>query len=70
MTTPDTSTWRMADRLTDGKLAERIRALRDSGESWRSISRTLWIDHGVDVADVTVADWHRTLTGGDVEVTS
>lgn len=65
MAQPDSGTWRMAVRLSDGHLATIILDLREQSQSWDRIARTLLERHGIDVAAVTVADWHRQLTADE-----
>lgn len=61
MATPDTSTWRMADALAGGTLADQILTLRTNGMSWRRMSTLLLAQH-IDVTEITLAEWHRQLT--------
>lgn len=67
MTTPSSSLWRMADRVSDGTLADSIVHLRAEGASWEHIAQRLHADHHIEVTAVTVADWHRQLTAGSDE---
>ena len=54
---PRSGTYRMADRLTGGRLAELLRAYRTAGMSWDDISRRLYGDFGVDVTSFTLQKW-------------
>lgn len=56
-----TSTFRMADRLTGGVLAERLVSLNAEGASLDHICRVLYADHGVEVTSQTVANWLKRL---------
>lgn len=67
MTTPSSSLWRMADRVSDGTLATTIVDLRAEGASWEQIAQRLHADHRIEVTAVTVADWHRQLTTDSTE---
>lgn len=60
MATPDTSTWRMADALAGGTLADQILTLRANGTSWRRMSTMLLAQH-IDITEITLAEWHRQL---------
>lgn len=53
----NTATFRMADRLAGGELAETIRRYRDKGLSPDQISVRLFADHRVEVTGRTVARW-------------
>lgn len=50
-------TFRMADRLTDGRLAEIIVGYHTEGHSHEHISRLLWAEHGIDVSGQTLRRW-------------
>lgn len=63
----ETATFRMADRLAGGNLAETIRTLDDDGLSADAISRRLFHDHGIDVSGRTVARWLPVLAADDAE---
>lgn len=58
----DSPTYRMADRLARGHLADEIVTLRRDGVSWAGIASRLYADHGIEVSAVTLADWHDRLT--------
>lgn len=58
---PTSPTWRMADQLAGGNLATTILSLADAGRSTRAISLELAAAFGVQVSNVTVASWLRTL---------
>lgn len=49
--------FQMADRLLEGKLAERLFLLRDAGFSYAEIARRLYQDAGVVVTGETVRTW-------------
>lgn len=53
----DSSLYRMADRITGGDLRAILTGLRASGESFDTISKRLFAEHGVDVTSQTVANW-------------
>ena len=57
----DSPTYRMADRLARGHLADRILSLRSEGLSWAAITSRLYADHGIEISAVTAADWHDQL---------
>lgn len=38
---------------------ENIKRRREAGETWRSIERSFYFDHQVDVTDVTLRAWLR-----------
>lgn len=58
--TPKSPTWRMADLLLGGRLAERISALRAEGNSFEEVARLL-ANEGVRVTSKTVSSWARQL---------
>lgn len=58
---PTSITFRMADRLTDGKLATLILERRAADASFGEIARFLATEYGVEVTDQTVNNWHETL---------
>lgn len=57
----NTPLYRMTDRMVGGDLAQRLTDYRSAGLSWVAISNRLYADAGVEVADVTLADWGRRL---------
>jgi len=57
----ETPTYRMADRLAQGTLAEQMLALRAAGLSYHQISRRLFADHGIEVTAPTVTIWLAQL---------
>lgn len=57
----DSSQFRMADRLTGGRLADIIAALRAEDRSYEEITRRLFAEHGVEVTRQTVARWGALL---------
>lgn len=57
----ETATFRMADRLAGGNLAETIRTYRDEGLSSDDISRRLFAELGVEVTGRTIGRWLPTL---------
>ena len=64
------STWRMADRLCDGRLADIIRDHLADGLSADAIASRLFADCGVEVTGRTVRRWidetpSATYRGGD-----
>jgi hypothetical protein len=58
----DSPTWRMADRLAQGCLAERILSHRSDGLSFNAISARLYADHGIEVTGTTIGVWLAQLT--------
>lgn len=54
---PRSPAFRMADRLTQGRLAELIREGRAADESWDRIARKLDSDFGIDVTSETLRLW-------------
>lgn len=61
----DTATFRMADRLAGGTLADTIRTLTAEGMSADAISRRLYADHGIDVSGRTIDRWLPVLVPAD-----
>lgn len=55
----------MADRLTDGALATILRQMRAEGESFGTIAKRLYAEHGVDVTAQTVVNWIGALNKQD-----
>jgi hypothetical protein len=53
----DTPQYRMADRLTGGKLATILIEARAEGKSLEQICRELYATHGVEVTRQTLAIW-------------
>lgn len=64
---PNTATWRMADRLTGGTLADTIRGYRTAGLSPDQIAARLYADHGVEVTGRTLRRWLPELIDVDAE---
>lgn len=60
-----TATQRLADTLLDGRLYEYVKERRDSGKSWRLISRDLLDDIKVDIHERTLWSWYPDLRGSD-----
>lgn len=58
---PKSPAFRMADRLTNGRLVELIREGRAAGESWDRVARRLDADFAIDVTGETVRLWYRQL---------
>ena len=54
---PNTATWRMADRLTGGNLADLIAAYRADDLSPDQIASRLYAEHGVEVVGRTIRRW-------------
>lgn len=61
MPTPQSSSYRMADRLVGGHLAERIQEMREGGLTFEQIARDLHGEAGIEVTSSTVRAWARTL---------
>lgn len=54
---PTTPTYRMADRLLDGRLAELVAADRAAGASWDEVARHLYVEGGVELSRDTLRGW-------------
>ena len=67
---PTSATWRMANRLVDGQLADILRGYEAAGLSLRAISERLWTEHRIEVAHVTVGNWLTLLRRDDEPVAS
>lgn len=52
-----TAQFLMADRLTEGRLADILRETRAEGKSYEAIARLLHADHGVVVTAQTLTNW-------------
>lgn len=57
---PASPTFRMADRLAQGQLAEFIAEQRAAGRSHEAVARELFAKFGVEVTRQTVANWERS----------
>lgn len=57
----DTATFRMADRLAGGNLADMIRAMREDDLSPDQIAARLYADHRIEVTGRTIARWLPSL---------
>lgn len=51
----------MADRLLEGRLTERLTALRQDGRSFDDIAKALHGEGGVEVSGETLRIWARQL---------
>lgn len=51
----------LAQERTGGRLADLLREWRSQGDSWETISRTLWADHRVSVTRQTLVVWWHWL---------
>ena len=60
---PNTATWRMADRLTGGTLADLIAAYRADALSPDQIASRLYAEHGVEVVGRTIRRWIVDIDG-------
>ncbi len=47
----------MADRMAEGTLAARLTAMRGTGDSWETIARVLYDEHGIEVTGQTLRTW-------------
>lgn len=56
-----TNTFRMADGLVGGRLAEVITEYRDQNLAWEDIARRLYADYGVQVTASTIRRWSELL---------
>lgn len=57
MALPNSSTYRMADRLAGGELAAIILGRRAEGISLDRIRTLLAVEHGIEVSRPTLANW-------------
>lgn len=53
--------WRMADRMSDGRLERLLREHRQAGMSWEAIASRLFADHGIEVTPQTLRMWGREI---------
>lgn len=60
-TVPDSSTWRLADQLSGGALAETIVELKTDGATDDHISHELYKQFGISVTRSTVTAWRKKL---------
>ena len=67
---PNSASYRMADRLTDGTLANLLRGYRSVGDSYQTIARRLFAQHGIEVTDQTINNWIVILENEAAEVAS
>lgn len=58
---PRSGTYRMANQLCGGDLADRLTRLRGEGLSHEQIARTLFVDAQVQVSSRTVGSWLQAL---------
>jgi intein-encoded DNA endonuclease-like protein len=58
---PRSPAYQMANQLMQGRLADRLKELRDKGLSFDAIARTLHRDADVVTTGTTVASWCRAL---------
>lgn len=56
-----TATFRMADRLAGGTLADQLREMRGDDLSFDEIGRRLYAEHGIEVTRQTISNWCETL---------
>lgn len=52
----ETSLYRMADRMLDGRLRDYVQAARREGQTWRAIAADLR-SQGADVSHETLRSW-------------
>jgi hypothetical protein len=57
----NSKTFRMADRLTNGRLVEIVAGERQRGQSYDAIVRRLYADYGIEVTRQTLSDWASGL---------
>ena len=57
----ETSHWRMADRVLEGRLADTLGTLYRECRSWEAVARRLYADHGLTVSGQTLRRWGRDL---------
>lgn len=55
------ASYKMADLLMEGRLAERLAAHRGAGMSYEQIGRRLYSEAGIDVTSNTIRKWLRFL---------
>lgn len=53
------STFQLLDKVTDGKLGERVKALRAEGLSWEATARQLHAEFGITVTRETLRNWDK-----------
>lgn len=58
---PDTSAYRMADRLAGGELADLLGQYRRAGVAWRAIARLLLDEFGIEASADTLKAWAEEL---------
>lgn len=61
----DSSLYRMADRLAEGELVAILRKMKAEGDSFGTIAKRLYADHGIDVTAQTVANWWAAIEDAD-----
>lgn len=62
----DSPRYRMADRMTGGRLAEILAERRARNQSLEQIVRELYAEHGIEVTRQTLASWVQQLEQDDV----
>lgn len=58
---PTSHTWRMANTLAGGNLAETLRKLDAEGLSLRAIAERIKADHQIDVTHMAIRNWLAVL---------
>lgn len=61
MAAPRSSSYRMANRLMDGRLADRLESLRADDLSFETVARILYTEAGVEATAETIRSWTRQL---------
>ena len=56
----------MAERLADGDLLTILRQMKADGDTFVTMSKRLYADHGIDVSAQTVANWWAQITKSDL----
>lgn len=59
--TPKSSLYRLVDAAFDGRLAERIAAMREEGESYEGIAARLYAESGARVSHSSIRTWANQL---------
>lgn len=70
MATPRSTLYRLADGKLDGKLAERIAAMRADDRSWRWIANKLASEIGFAPSYETVRSWGTADVDADEQATA
>lgn len=61
--TISTNLYRTVERAVGGDLSAFLRDRRARGDSWETIAKELWADHGVEVTGAGLRKWGQKLDG-------